>query len=55
MVIIIGMVVFIKYSQTLINSFLLEKHPNARNSQKELAPWNEEVRRMFARKNGVKY
>lgn len=32
---------------------LLEKRPNARTAQKELeklAPWNEEVQRMFARK-----
>ena len=34
-------------------NFLLEKRPNARTTQKELeklAPWNEEVQRMFARK-----
>ena len=34
-------------------NFLLEKRPNARTAQKELeklAPWNEEVQRMFARK-----
>ena len=34
-------------------NFLLEKRPNARTAQKELeklAPWNEEVQKMFARK-----
>ena len=34
-------------------NFLLEKRPNARPAQKELeklAPWNEEVQKMFARK-----
>ena len=34
-------------------NFLLEKRPNARTAQKELeklAPWKEEVQRMFARK-----
>ena len=34
-------------------NFLLEKRPNARTTQKELeklAPWNEEVQRMFDRK-----
>ena len=34
-------------------NFLLEKRPNARIAQKELeklAPWNEEVQKMFARK-----
>ena len=33
--------------------FLLESRPNARTAQKELeklAPWNEEVQKMFARK-----
>ena len=32
-------------------NFLLEKRPNARTAQKELeklAPWNEEVQKMFA-------
>ena len=36
-------------------NFLLEKRPNARIAQKELeklAPWNEEVQKMFARKMG---
>ena len=34
-------------------NFLLEKRSNARTAQKELeklAPWNEEVQKMFARK-----
>ena len=34
-------------------NFLLEKRPNERTPQKELeklAPWNEEVQKMFARK-----